>query len=110
MVICPLPCQLAQAILARKLTNRSFLTHRMTETTVCVLYNVFASLSFVTQQRCCLFCFTSHLQAEGQLREADEEDLVGKSSFVVYWRRILDAELFAARHARGCLVYLARLT
>ena len=54
-------CLLAQAILTRKLTNRSFLTHRMTETTVCILYSLFASLGFVMEQRCCLSCCTSQL-------------------------------------------------
>ena len=38
VAICPLPCLLAQAILTRKLTNLSFLTHRMTESH----YNLFA--------------------------------------------------------------------
>ena len=52
VAICPLPCLLAQAILTRKLTNLSFLTHRMTETTVCVLYYSIVSLSFVMEQRC----------------------------------------------------------
>ena len=57
MAICPLPCLLAEGVLARKLTNRSFLTHRITEATVCVLNIVFVSLSFVTEQLCCLFLF-----------------------------------------------------
>ena len=77
---------------------------------VCVLHNLFASLSFVMKQRCSLSCCTSRLKAEGQLREAAEEDLVGESSFVVDRRRILDAELFAARHASGCFGFLARLS
>ena len=62
------------------------------------------------EQWCCLFCCTSQLQAERQLGEAEEEDLVGESSFIVYGCRMLDAELFAVRHARGYFGCLGRLT
>ena len=61
------------------------------------------------EQQCCWSCCTSQLQAEGQLREADEEGLVGETSFVVYRHRILDAELFTVRHARRCFGCLVRL-
>ena len=38
------------------------------------------------------------------------EDIVGESCFVVYGRRIWDAELFAVCFAHGCVGCLARLT
>ena len=43
------------------------------------------------------------------MREADEEDLVGETSFVVYRHRILDVELLTVRHTRGCFGCLVRL-
>ena len=53
------------------------------------------------EQQCRLSCCTSQLKAEGQIREADEKDLVGESRFFVYRRRILNAEVFSVCHARG---------
>ena len=47
-------CLLAQATLVRKLMNQYFVTKRTMETMVCVLDNLFASLSFMTVQQCCL--------------------------------------------------------